>query len=211
MGLIHAGPPKQLVRALREQFHIARFIETGTFIGETASWAASQFREVITIEASPQLYEHTARRWAHVGNVRFVQADSRVALGPALAASDEPALLWLDGHWSDGLTFGAGNECPLLQELQAVAASAQEHFIVIDDARLFAAPPPAPHDVAQWPTLDAVMDALRDNGRSPYIVYIEDVIVAVPQEARQVVIDYCRHPSHGVLQAQSQHGSGHGA
>ncbi len=195
MGLVHAGPPAELTVALRDAFDIQDFIETGTFLGETAVWAAGIFPRATTIEAAEGLFTRTSQRNRRVTNLKFLHGDSSVELPRVLHDLSGPALLWLDGHWSDGETFGAGKECPLLDELAAVAASPFAHFVFIDDARLFAAPPPAPHDIAQWPTLDAVMSALRPAGRTPYIVYIEDVIVAVPPEARALVAAYCRRAS----------------
>ncbi len=195
MGLVHPGPPKELTLALRDAFGIDDFVETGTFLGATAAWAAGHFARVTTIEAAPALFLAASRAHAALSNLSFVLGDSRTELRRILDATSGPGFLWLDGHWSDGETFGDGNECPLLEELAAAAASPFQHFIFIDDARLFAAPPPAPHKADQWPPLDVVMDALRADGRAPYVVYAEDMIIAVPLEARALVAAYCRRSS----------------
>lgn len=61
--------------------------------------------------------------------------------------------------------------------------------MLIDDARLFLAPPPPPHDREQWPSFMQVMDALRAR-HERYVTVFEDVIVAVPLSARATVEDY---------------------
>jgi hypothetical protein len=50
---------------------------------------------------------------------------------------------------------------------------------LIDDARLFLAPPPLPHKVKNWPTIKQVADILPSN--LDMIVH-EDVIYLVPSE-----------------------------
>ena len=52
MGLIRMGPPENLMRKLKDKYELRDFIETGTFHGNTAIWATSQFDNVITIEFS---------------------------------------------------------------------------------------------------------------------------------------------------------------
>ncbi len=192
MGIVQPGPPRDLVLHLRDSFGIADFVETGTFLGDTAAWAAGQFARAVTIEAAATLHARAVARHGQLGNLRLVLGDSRAELPRLLAASPRPALLWLDGHWSDGETFGQGAECPLLEELRAVAAATVEHFVLIDDARLFVTPPPPPHDPAQWPTMVQICDTLRIGGRNPHIVLVDDVIISVPASARDALDAYLR-------------------
>jgi hypothetical protein len=78
----------------------------------------------------------------------------------------------------------------LLEEIAAVNRSSHEHFILIDDARLFLAPPEPPHDLGQWPDIGAVVAALN-TGASKYVVVFEDAIIAVPSAARASLQAYC--------------------
>lgn len=192
MGIVRMGIPQELTLTLRTVFNIDVFVETGTFLGGTSSWAAKYFPRVVTVEAAPHLHAEAKKRHASLGNIDFKLGDSRQAMAEVVPKLTSPGLFWLDGHWSCGETAGEGDECPLMDELAVLAQSPLQHFVLIDDARLFAAPPPAPLDIAQWPTLDVVMDGLRAGGKRPYIVLCEDVIVAVPERAKPIVAAYCR-------------------
>jgi hypothetical protein len=192
MGIVQMGPPGELVLRLRETFQIRHFIETGTYEGRTAAWAAAHFHRVRTIEFSRALHGRALARYRHLPNVDFLFGDSRVVLPSILPALDGPGLFWLDGHWSGGDTYGQADECPLLGELDAIAASPHEHFILIDDARLFASPPPRPHRVDQWPALTEIFDRLRAMQRRAYIVIQDDCLICVPPPAKALVAGYCQ-------------------
>jgi hypothetical protein len=186
MGL-YGEPPKELMLELQAAFGIRCFLETGTFSGATAAWAAAHFEEVITVEASAELHRQAAERHKGLGNVRFVQGDSRAVLRDIVAGVDGPLLAWLDSHWSGGATAGEGDECPVLFEIETLRASPHDHFLFIDDARLFLAPPPKPHDMAQWPALAPMMDALTRGERPFEVMVFHDAFVAVPPKARELV------------------------
>jgi hypothetical protein len=94
----------------------------------------------------------------------------------------------LDSHWSGGETYGKGDECPLLAESGAFRGKWDGHVLLVDDARLFLSPPPEPHKIQNWPTIDRVLTAI--GGR--YSVIFEDVIVSVPEEAKEALSTYCQ-------------------
>lgn len=192
MGIIRSGPPEEFVLRLKDCFRIQAFVETGTYYGDTAMWAAVHFPQVVTIEYSRSIYEKTIARYGLTPNVNFVFGDSRTILQTILPTLSGPAVIWLDGHWSGSETYGDGDECPLLEEIRAVVTSQQAHFILIDDARLFASPPPRPHRPEQWPSIAQVIDSLKSGNYAPYIVIAEDVIVAVPEHARELLVRYCQ-------------------
>lgn len=188
MGALRLGPPPHLVRALRDAAGIALFVETGTYKGGTALWAAGEFPRVVTIEAYEPRWRKTtagvADKVAPECQVTWILGDSRTTLGRALFQNPGPAILWLDAHWcGEGAHTSNGDECPLREELRTVNISthAAEHIILIDDARLFANPPPYPHDPAQWPSLPEVI-ALVTQTVPRFVVIHQDVILAVPTE-----------------------------
>lgn len=197
MGLVRrgeavvVGPPKDLISRLREAYDIPLFVETGTYEGDTALWASSVFARVITVERSPAQHERAVTRLAAAPNVECVLGDSRAHLAEIAAGLESPAVFWLDAHWSGGETYGCGDECPLLGELEALAHARAPRFVFIDDARLFLRPPPLPHEPESWPQIGEVVDAVRRLG-DQYVVVFDDVIVAVPQSARDLVVHAVR-------------------
>jgi hypothetical protein len=192
MGSVRMGVPTELVLAIRRQFGADCFLETGTFQGARAVWAAGVFPGVVTIEASGQLHAQAIARFGHLKNVRFVQRSSAALLREIVPTLGRPVIYWLDAHWSGGVTAGQEYECPLLDEIRAIDVSGDDAFILIDDARLFLAPPPLPHKAEQWPDIASVLATLQEKYPTRYIVVSEDVIIAVPAAAREFMIQHCR-------------------
>jgi hypothetical protein len=103
---------------------------------------------------------------------------------------DEPALFWLDGHYSGQNTYGKDDECPILDELNTFHATSVEHFLMIDDARLFLAPPPYPHVHEQWPTIVEIIQLLLSINGTYYVTVIDDVIFAIPKYGKDIMTSY---------------------
>ena len=185
------GPSEILITRLKEEFKLQNFIETGTFSGDTAVWAGGRFEKVMTIEFSKEIYEQTKAKYSDRKNIEFLFGDSRELLKSVLDKLKAPSVIWLDGHWSGVSTYGKGDECPLLKEIEIINSSVHDNFIFIDDARYFLYPPPKPHDSLMWPTVKDVMVALDSSKKKLYTVIFEDVIIAVPEYARDAVENYC--------------------
>jgi hypothetical protein len=192
MGIIRMGPPEDLVLLLKENFNLTTFVETGTFKGGTAVWAAKHVERVITIENSKTIFEETSNAYRHLQNIEFLYGDSRALLKKIIKELDKPALFWLDAHWCGADSYGTSDQCPIIEELKIIFASGVAHCVLIDDARLFLSPPPLPNLVEQWPTIDLVLDAVQSLDGSYYEVVFEDIIIAVPNTARSVVAQYCQ-------------------
>jgi hypothetical protein len=200
MGLGDFGLPQELVAFLAREFAIGAFFETGTYYGESSLWASQRFAQVTTVERAPILYSIARVKLGRCPNVTMVFGDSRVVLEERLPTMP-PTLFWLDAHWSGGQTAGQDDDpCPLLDELRLIAPDLDRHFVLIDDARLFAMPPPPPNRAEAWPTLAEIFDALR-NRHQPYIAICRDVIVAVPAHAKPALVAYFQRelPDEGVL------------
>jgi hypothetical protein len=189
MGLIFPGVPQNLVLFLKQRFDLQTFVETGTLNGDSAAWAAQYFAHVFTIEASETLWQAARTRHAQTRNIEFIHAKSPEALRALSPRLNRP-LFWLDAHWSGGGTAGQEAECPLLEELAAIAGCAGV-FVLIDDARLFLMPPPSPHNWRHWPDLATVTFALQRCG-SPYVTVKDDVILAAPMTYQEDIADYLR-------------------
>lgn len=191
MGAIHLGPPEDLVLQLKAAGKYDLFVETGTWKAGTTRWAAQHFKRVETIEADENRYRLVTNRWAaQYPNVRWTLGDSADMLRRILRDVDEPAIFWLDAHhpWV-GTDRPHLTECPLLDELGAIALHplADQHVILIDDARLFNSPPPAPWTPARWPTRAQIDERLRGTHA---IFEVEDAIVAVRPMLALVLAPY---------------------
>lgn len=157
-----------------------------TFKGITARKLAEVFPSVTTIELSAELQAAAGRTLAAVPQVTSVQGDGPEHLARTLDPA-VPTLYFLDGHWSGGSTEGVEEECPVLRELEAIAAGHRDDCIIVDDARLFCSAPPPPHRPEQWPTLLELFDALRVTRPGHLITVLDDQVVAVPPVAKQAL------------------------
>lgn len=185
MGVINFGIPQAEAVYLKNKLGLSFAIEGGTFLGGTARFLAAEFDSVYTIEKSDVMYAEAKRNLLGVANVDLLQGDTREHL-EAISAVKDNCLFWLDSHWSGGDTYGEGDECPLLEELKVLFASPMQNYaILIDDARLFLAPPPKPHDFEAWPGLRELFNVIPTE--FDFIVH-DDVIFLTPKR-----IDFPRY------------------
>jgi hypothetical protein len=152
------------------------FFEGGTYRGGTALKASALVNKVITVERSDVMFEIARSTIGAVQNIVMLKGDTRDHLKSVLAGNDH-ILFWLDAHWSGGDTYGENDECPLLDELAIIFAGRRTCVILVDDARLFLAPPPKPHVLERWPTIKAISKIVPEDWD---IVVYDDVIYILP-------------------------------
>jgi hypothetical protein len=189
LGALNRWPLGSFVTRFAARFDISDFVETGTFKGVGCTFAAEIFPSVTTIEINEQYYEST-RNSCNSKNIRFVLGDSATVLPEIVSNLTQSAMFWLDGH-SGGGNFGPNDYCPLLAELDAIASSPFPHFILIDDARAFVAPPPPPFQPEKWPSIAEVIEAAR-RSFPYYCVIIADAIICVPPAAKAELVQFCQ-------------------
>lgn len=189
MGLIYQGVHKPIVQQILQCFDVDTFVETGTYEGETAHWASQYFKNVYTIEKSISLRENAKNRFKNVNNIDFLCGDSRDVLVEISPKLTSPTLFWLDAHWSLGETYGEDDECALLGELDVILTMNQDHFVLVDDARLFFSPPPHPLSPNYWPHITQILNLIEQAGRY-YTVILDDVIVMCPNEAKPIMVEF---------------------
>ena len=184
MGNVGFHKLKALALELRDAYDIKYFIETGTYKAETAIWAAGEFDQIVSIEAYEKHYNGCLANLKHLTNATWVLGNSGHELGKYLP--DEPAIVWLDAHWCGNYEMSAGTwgECPILDELDHLTMSDVNHFVLIDDARLFLNPPPMEHDPIQWPSFDEIQRELTKVHKKTITVW-NDAIIAVPDRAAE--------------------------
>ena len=145
-----------------KMFYVARtitgsgarvFVESGTSHGDGVAAILPYVDRVITIEAWDEAFRFAAKRFKNEPKVQLLFGDSaewlpRMWEPPILSGYhiDEPAVFWLDAHYSGEGTAKLDKETPIVAELEAIARSphAAAHSIVIDDARGFGVWPDYP-------------------------------------------------------------------
>lgn len=150
---------REVLRSYGKRYGARVFIETGTAGGDTPAALMGDFERLYTIEVGRGVYEAARKRFAGT-NVTCLCGDSGQRLGNVLAEVDEPALLWLDGHYCGG--DRAEKDTPILEELATIFATGVRHVILIDDARLFEGMSHfGEHD---WPHIDSVRQMAEQHG-----------------------------------------------
>lgn len=124
------------------------FVETGTSKGEGLQTAIDfGFDQYYTVEANADVYQKACERFVENDDVELLLGDGGQVLPGLLRYVHEPAVFWLDSHWSTGeapLSPGV-SPCPLLAEIRAIAEHPiKDHVIMIDDIRYFW------RGIAQW-------------------------------------------------------------
>jgi len=138
MGIIHPYFPTNIALQMAKMAKAETFVETGTYEGRTAKWAAIEFRNVFTIELSEQLYNLYKDELLAKGNITPRLGNSKEILPDLFKIIDGNIIFWLDAHYSyDNITAGADDPCPLRDELKIILKRRNDDIIIIDDARLF--------------------------------------------------------------------------
>jgi hypothetical protein len=114
-------------------------IETGTYMGDMIEAQKANFEKIYSVELSMGFWKRAVIRFKKYGHIKIIQGDSGKVLFNLAKDLTTPAIFWLDGHYSGGDTARGEKECPVLDEIEAIAGgdSMLKHILLIDDARLF--------------------------------------------------------------------------
>ena len=132
--------PSIIVHLLKKHAdtHFPLFIETGTNAADTTRAMTPLFERVFTIELSDELYARNLVYKSSYPTIEFIHGDSAVELNRLLPTIHQPAVFFLDGHWSSGNTARGPKDCPLMEEFQSIMTYMKhECIIIVDDYRLF--------------------------------------------------------------------------
>lgn len=194
MGAVTFSLDPGLVAALQTTLPLSVLVETGTFKGDTVSLLESCFDNVVSIELSEELCADAIKRFTEFSHVRILQGNSGDKLRELRSElQDIGVLYWLDAHWCvAAATAGELSQCPLLGELAAICELNEKSAVLIDDARLFLAPPLSPHETSQWPNLQQIIEHLRSLSAQHEIMVVNDVIAFFPSAARKAMETYAQ-------------------
>lgn len=128
---------QEIIREYQKKYSINQLVETGTFRGEMVYAQRNHFKKIISIELSKELFEIAGRKFRNYPNVELLNGDSADVIKSVVEKLSEPAIFWLDGHYSGFETAKGELSTPIKKEINAILDSNLEHIILIDDARLF--------------------------------------------------------------------------
>lgn len=158
------------IKYYHQKYKYKLLIETGTFLGDMVEAQKSRFKKVISIELSNELFTAAQKKFESDKNVLIVQGDSGKVLPKILDDIDEPAIFWLDGHYSAGITAKGDKECPIFEELQAIFRSKKHnHVIIVDDARCFIG-------AGDYPTIEQLTEYIQKENPKYQVEVKHDMI-----------------------------------
>jgi len=198
MGAIHFSLDSKLIEAIKKNLKPTIFFETGTYQGDTIAQQLNNFENIISVELADHLWEKASSRFKHEQHVKIIHGNSPQVLAERHdQLSQASVVYWLDAHWCLALgTAGEKSQCPLLEELKAIVHLNGDSIIIIDDARLFLAPPLVPHDVSEWPQFNTIVKALYSISDEHELMVVNDVILYYPASIKNEIINYAQ--LHGV-------------
>ena len=153
---------QRVLQEYAERYRLKIFIETGTYRGDMVEAMKPLFRKIYSIELGDELFQKAKRRFKRDAHIELIHGDSGTELGRIMPRLDEPALFWLDGHYSAGDTARGAKDTPIYEELDHILRAPDlGHVIVIDDARCLGSDPAYP----TLPALRAFVLAKRPHAR----------------------------------------------
>lgn len=157
----------------QQEHHYPYFVETGTYLGDMLEAQRNHFEKLVSIELSEALYEKAVRRFKSYPHIQILLGDSGKVLQEVIPEIREPALFWLDGHYSSGITAKSDKNTPIVEELKIIFRSPLKHGILIDDARLFTGK-------EDYPSIPEVCELVREYAPGRTVEVADDIIRIMP-------------------------------
>lgn len=118
----------------------AILVETGTYHGDGIQSNILDFEEIHSIELHPEHCRNAQKRFKEYYHVHVHEGDSATVMASLVETIKEPAIFYLDAHYSGGNTaYGIVPEekgCPVLRELEILGKRQYDDIVVVDDMRL---------------------------------------------------------------------------
>ena len=168
-------PPPHIVKQItikeyKDKYGYEVLVETGTYMGAMVEAQKKRFKKIVSIELGVDLFNKATEKFKRDKNVTIVQGDSGKVLPEILLAINEPAIFWLDGHYSAGVTAKGEKNCPIFEELDAIFNSKTfNHILLIDDARCFIGK-------GDYPTIDQLTEYIKSKNEKYAVEVKHDII-----------------------------------
>jgi len=187
MGTIKFSIPKQLIRSIVSHISIDNFVETGTFKGETAIWAAQYFKNVFTIESDTEKVKDLQKQTDLPANITLINGDSKEELSAIINKLEGRAIFYLDTHSYDQNNKNIST-CVVIDELKTLSA-AKQPVIFINDARCFLGTNPDERR-KNWPTFETIFNLLKQLFPESFVTIVDGVIVCAPKDVENIISAY---------------------
>ena len=134
-------PPPHFIKQsllLRHGINKSVWVETGTYLGQTTKFLSENFRFVHSIEPSKKCMRIAKRNLRFSKNVALYEGTSELCLEAICSSLKGDICFWLDGHYSEGITFKGIVDTPILFELNTIKkylGNFSNTVILIDDIR----------------------------------------------------------------------------
>ncbi|HLG41457.1 MAG TPA: hypothetical protein VI461_17385 [Chitinophagaceae bacterium] len=167
---------QQAIRYYQKKSGYNILVETGTYKGDMILAQLDSFEKIYSIELSKGLFENAKKRFQKNSKVMLLHGNSGEVITKVLQELKEPAIFWLDGHYSGSITAKTEKYSPVIEELQALINHNQlQHIILVDDARGFT----GEHG---YPTIEEMKELAAKNFSGYHFSVDEDIIRLVPEK-----------------------------
>jgi len=169
-------PPHEVkqitIEHFKKKFRYSLFVETGTYNGAMVEAQRNNFSKIISVEISEMLHKKAVYRFRNYNHITILQGDSSKVLSEIISKINEPAIFWLDGHYSGGYTEKGELNCPVYRELEAIFIDNKyNHVLLIDDARCF-------NGKEDYPTIEGLTNFILQKNDKYHIEIKDDIIRA---------------------------------
>jgi hypothetical protein len=177
------SPVHEVIRSIASEHSVKIFFETGTYIGNTVFGVKDAFEKVYSVELSKELAKLARERFANEPKVKIINSDSSNAIKSFLKDLTEPAVFWLDAHYSTGITAMGKKQTPIREELEAILKhSIKGHHILIDDVKDF-------NGQNDYPTATEIIEMVKEIGYGRYQVQIEGEVFRIyPMQTSDAIV-----------------------
>ena len=166
---------QNIVKEYAQKFGTTVFVETGTCLGEMIYAVKRAFNKIYSIELDEELYLGAKELFSKYNHINVIHGDSKSVLKDILDTINEPAMFWLDAHYSGGITSKGENETPVMEELNIIFNEFKNKYVIlIDDARCF-------NGKNDYPTVDEVKNLMLKKHLDWVFTVQNDIIRMHPQ------------------------------
>lgn len=116
------------------------WVETGTYLGETTEFISRHASKVYSIEPEPILFQKAKKYFKSFDHISILHGTSENIFPILLPKIKGNVNFWLDGHYSDGVTYQGSQDTPIIDELKNISKNLKQFknvTIFIDDIRCF--------------------------------------------------------------------------